>query len=106
MRLNRRGPLNPTVVATADHPDLTIRPTLPCDPIYSVVAVLTFVCKRSPFTRALVSSAHVLNYVHVTALGPPLALELRQDFSTIRRPFKYGGMFSLVSRADNVSYEF
>src|SRR6185436_2366413 len=60
----------------------------------------------NPFTRAFVSSAHVLNYVNVTALRPPLTLELRQDFSAVRRPFKYGGMFSIVSRPDNVGDEF
>src|SRR5262245_13237371 len=81
-----RGPLNPADITRAEHADLTVRPRLLGDPSDRVVAVLAFVDKWLPQSSTVVASAHVLRDQHISARGPPCAVEGRL-FATVRRAF-------------------
>src|SRR5688572_23238810 len=85
-RVGSRGPLHPTDVTAADHADLAIRPGLFGDPSDRVVAVLAFVDEWLPRSFTVVAPAHVLCDQHITARGPPCAVDGRR-FATVRRAF-------------------
>src|SRR5262245_13287468 len=106
MRLDRGGPLDPTAVTAADHPDLSIRPALPANPINRVVTVFPLMNEWRPLAAALIAAARVLNNVGVTALRPPFAREFREVFPAIRSSLEDGGIFTIVGRADNFGNEF
>ena len=87
----RQLPLHDSEIRAADHPDLSIRPGVPRDPVQRVVAVGTLLRERLVQALGVVAPPHILQHHRVAALDERQVGGGQVSAFTVRRANQDGG---------------